>query len=307
MAMDELVKLTQTPKEKEIYMIAGWRQWADAGSVSSALPPYLVNLTHAEKIGEVKSDPFYVFQVPGTQALFRPEIKLDEGYTKELKEHKNEIHYAVCNGKGLVIISGDEPQLNVQRYAEVFFGIAKELRVQRVVAVGGIYAAVPYDKDRQMSCTYSLKTMKAELERYAVRFSSYEGGVSIGSYLASKAEKMGMEYVGLYAFVPMYDLTSLVPNLAAVGIDEDYKAWNDLTRRLNHMFNLGLDLSDLEKQSEKLISSMAARIDELEKKMPQARIKEFLKKFDDEFTEMSFAPMDVWEDGLKDLFGEESN
>jgi hypothetical protein len=67
------------------------------------------------------------------------------------------------------------------------------------------------------------------------------------------------------------------------------------------MFNLGLDLSDLESQSEKLISSMSLKIEELEK-TTQTRIKEFLKKFDDEFTEMSFTPLDVWEDGLKDLF-----
>ncbi len=305
--MDQLVKFEQTPKEKELYMIAGWRQWADAGAISSALPPYLVNLTHATKIGEVKSDSFYLFQIPGTQALFRPEIKLEEGYTKELRAHKNEIYYSVCNGKGLLIFTGDEPQVNVERYAEIFFGIAKEFNVKRVIAVGGVYAAVPYDKDRQVSCTYSLKPMKNELERYAVRFSNYEGGVSIGSYLASKAEQMGIEYVGMYAFVPMYDLTPLVPSLQAVGIEEDYKAWNDLTRRLNHMFGLGLDLSDLEAQSGTLISSMSARIDELEKKMPQVQIKEFLKKFDADFTEMSFTPLDVWEDGLKDLFQDTEN
>ncbi len=300
--MDDLVKFVQTPKEKELYMIAGWRQWADAGAISSALPPYLMNLTHATKIGEVKSDSFYLFQIPGTQDLLRPEIKLEEGYTKELRAHKNEIYYSVCNGKGLVIFTGDEPQVNAERYAEIFFGIAKEFKVKRVVAVGGVYAAVPYDKDRQVSCTYSLKPMKSELERYAVRFSNYEGGVSIGSYLASKAEQMGIEYVGMYAFVPMYDLTPLAPSLQAIGIEEDYKAWNDLTRRLNHMFGLGLDLNDLETQSEKLISSMSAKIDDLEKKMPQVHIREFLKKFDDDFTEMSFTPLDVWEDGLKDLF-----
>lgn len=300
--MDELLKFDQVPKGQELYMIAGWRQWADAGSASSGLPPYLVKLTHAAKIGEIKSDPFYLFQIPGTQALFRPEIKLENGYPKELRERKNEIYYAELGGKGLLIFLGDEPQINAERYAEAFFNIAKEFGVKRVAGVGGVYAAVPYAQDRQVSCTYSLKTMKDELERYAVRFSNYGGGVSIGSYLASKAEPMGVEYIGLNAFVPMYDLESISPDLETVGIDDDYKAWHDVMQRLNHMFSLGLDLSDLATQSEELVASMTEKIDELEKKTPQAHIKEFLDKIEADFEEMSFTPLDVWEDGLRDLF-----
>jgi proteasome assembly chaperone (PAC2) family protein len=100
----------------------------------------------------------------------------------------------------------------------------------------------------------------------------------------------------------MYDLTSLAAGLQGVGIDEDYKAWQDVTRRLSHMFGLDLDLTDLESQSQDLVASMAAKMKELEKKMPQAHIGEFLKKIEENFEEMSFAPLDVWEDGLRDLF-----
>ena len=35
--MNDWVKLRAKPEEEEIYMIAGWEQWADAGSVSSGL------------------------------------------------------------------------------------------------------------------------------------------------------------------------------------------------------------------------------------------------------------------------------
>ena len=64
--MDELVEIWEKPTAAEIYMITGWRQWADAGSISSALPEYLVELTAARKIGEIKPGPFYLFQIPGT-------------------------------------------------------------------------------------------------------------------------------------------------------------------------------------------------------------------------------------------------
>ena len=300
--MDELIELREKPMAEETYMIAGWRQWADAGAISSALPQYLVEKTEARKIGQIKSDGFYLFQVPGTHQFLRPEIKLEEGYRKELRSSKNELFYSGNDRKGLVVFLGDEPHLNVERYAEAFFDVVQELGVKRVAAVGGVYGAVPYDKDRQVSCTYSLRRMKDELTEYAVGFSNYEGGASIGSYLADRAERLGVEYFVYYAVVPMYDFSQLSPLLQGIRIEHDFKAWYDLMRRFNHMFGLRLDLSDLKRQSDELMASMTAEIDELEKKAPQLSIREYLDKLAKDFDEVSFMPLDVWDRELGDLF-----
>ncbi len=300
--MDELVELAEKPVAQEMYMIAGWRQWADAGATSSALPQYLVEKTEARKIGRIKSQGFYMFQVPGTHQFLRPEIKLEEGYIKELRSSKNELFYSGNERKGLVIFLGDEPHMNIERYAEAFFDAVQELGVKRVAVVGGVYGTVPYNKDRQVSCTYSLPGMKGELSEYAVRFSNYEGGASIGSYLADRAEHLGIEYFVYYAVVPMYDLSQLSSLLQGVRIENDFKAWYDLMRRFNHMFGLRLDLSDLERQSDELTASMTAEIDELEKKAPQSSIREYLDKLAADFDETPFMPLDVWDRELGDLF-----
>jgi proteasome assembly chaperone (PAC2) family protein len=300
--MDELIELSEKPVAEEMYLIAGWRQWADAGAISSALPQYLVEKTQARKIGQIKSDGFYMFQVPGTHQFLRPEIKLEEGYRKELRSNKNELFYSGNDRKGLVVFLGDEPHLNVERYAQAFFNVVQELGVKKVAVVGGVYGAVPYHKDRQVSCTYSLRSMKDELAQYAVGFSNYEGGASIGSYLADRAEQLGVEYFVYYAVVPMYDLSQLSPLLQGLRIERDFKAWYDLMRRFNHMFGLRLDLSDLERQSDELMASMTAEIDELEKKAPQLSIREHLDKLANDFDEMSFMPLDVWDRELGDLF-----
>jgi len=303
--MNELLEFTEMPTAENTYMIAGWRQWADAGNVSSALPQYLVEQTAARRIGQVQSDSFYIFQIPGAQHFLRPEIKLEEGYRTELRPRKNEIFYAGDARNGLVLFLGEEPHLNPKQYAEAFFDVAVQLKVKRVVAIGGVYAPVPYDKDRHFSCSYSLPRMKPELAEYAVQFSGYEGGVSIGSYLADRAEHLGIEYVVLYAMVPMYDFSSLSPMVEGVTIGNDFKSWYDLMRRLNYMFKLGLDLSDLEQQSRELVRSVAAQIEALEGKVPQAQVREFLEKINANFKEMSFMPLDdVWETGLSDIFKE---
>ncbi len=301
--MNDLIELWEKPPVENAALIAGWRQWADGGATSSELPKYLIEQTHARPIGAFKSDPFYVFQLPGTHALFRPEIKLEDGYRAELRVKQNEIYFAENQGKPLLIFLGDEPQLNVARYAEAFFNLAQTFHVPRIVTLGGVYGNVPHDKDREISCTYSLRALKDELTEYAVSFSNYEGGVSIGSYLLDYAEKQGIEYLVFYAAVPMFDLTQLSPLLQTLLIEQDHKAWYDVMRRVNHLLKLGLDLADLERASRKAIKSFDAKIDDLEKALPQVSVRAHLNKLTEHFVEPSFMPLDdVWKKGLGDLF-----
>jgi len=60
------------PETQDMYMLVGWRQWADAGSVSSGLPDYLIQWLHAERIGAIRPDGFYIFQFPGTHEPCAP-------------------------------------------------------------------------------------------------------------------------------------------------------------------------------------------------------------------------------------------
>lgn len=300
--MDPLIELHEQPTADEIYMIAGWRHWADAGSVSSELPQYLINHLGARQIGRLRSDGFYLFQIPGTHHFLRPEITLVDGYRQELQHPRNEVYYVGDDQRGLVLFLGDEPHLNAERYAEVFFDLVKTLNVRRVVGLGGVYGAVPFEKERNISCAYSLPAMKDELARYAVRFSNYQGGVSLGSYLVDHAEKVDVEYFSMYAFVPMYDLSQLSKRLQTVSVEEDYKAWLDVMRRLNAMMSLDIDLSDLEHKSDQLMAEMNIKLDELERKTPQHRIRDHIERMTEDFVELPFNPLDdLWSKELGDI------
>jgi proteasome assembly chaperone (PAC2) family protein len=301
--MSDLFVLREVPDAQEIHMIAGWHQWADAGSVSSGLPPYLVELTHARRIGEIKPTGFYMFQIPRAHDLLRPKIALDDGYRKHLETKRNEFFYAGDEQKGLVLFLGEEPHLNVERYVEAFLDAAVELGVKRVVTVGGVHAPVPYDRDRQVSCAYSLPSLRAELEKYAVQFSDYEGGSSIGTYLIHRAEHRGIELVSFYVLVPFYDFMHISIRFAGIQLEEDFKAWYDLLRRFSHMFGLGLDLTSLEGKSRQLLAIVDAQINELDEEMPELQVREQIAEMTAGFEETSFMPLsDVWGRELKDLF-----
>jgi predicted ATP-grasp superfamily ATP-dependent carboligase len=306
--MNDWVQLQEKPVAPEIYLIAGWQQWADAGSVSSGLPQYLITHTGARKIGEMDPDGFYLFQIPGTHHLLRPEVHFEEGYSRRIKPRRNDFYYADLEGKGLVIFLGDEPHINIDRYADGLFDAIKQLGVRRSALVGGVYGAMPYDKDREVSCTYSLRRMKKELEAYAVRFSNYQGGATIGSYLVDRAEQHELEVFVFNAFVPAYDFSQSSAAIQGVRIEHDYKAWYELMRRFNYMFGLGIDLSDLDRQSEDLISSIDAKIEEIERTVPQVNVRGYLERLAHDFTERPFMPLDdVWERELGDLFDEDDD
>lgn len=303
--MNELVELWEKPASGK-HMIAGWHQWADAGAISSGLPRYLIEQTHATKIGSIRPDGFYLFQIPGAHHFLRPVVKLDEGYRERLQQRRNEFFYSGDDERDFLIFLGEEPHQCEERYAEAFFDAVEEFGVERVGAVAGVYGPVPYDKDRDISCVYSLPGMKEELSRYAVRFSNYEGGATISTYLADRAEPRGIEFFTFYALVPSYDFSKRSMVVQPIAIEEDFKAWYDLMRRLNRMFGLGMELSDLERQSEELIATWDSKIDHLARTMPQLQVKDYMEEVNADFTEESFVPLsDVWEEALRDLFEED--
>lgn len=303
--MHEAVELWEKPEAKEIYAIAGWRQWADAGSVSSGLPKYLVEHTGARQIGEIRSAGFYLFQIPGTHDLLRPEVKFEDGYRTKVNRRTNEFFYTGNEERGLLIFLGEEPHMDVDGYINAFFDVISELGVRRVAGLGGVYGSMPYDVDRHVSCVYSKPALKAELTDYAVNFSNYGGGASLGSFLVDRAEQRDIEYFTFYSFVPAYDFSQTGSMMQGMRIENDFRAWYELMRRFNYMFNLGVDLSDLEQQSSELTLSMDAKIEELEKKMPESKVRGYLADLTANFTEKPFMPLDdVWERELGDLFDE---
>jgi hypothetical protein len=120
--------------------------------------------------------------------------------------------------------------------------------------------------------------------------------------MADAAERHNVEYFSFYSFVPAYDFSHLSQQLQGLRIENDFKAWHELMRRLNHMFHLGIDLTDLERRGAELTDSVDAKIEEIEHKMPQLNVREYLESLARDFNEMAFMPLDVWERGLGDLF-----
>lgn len=301
--MSEAVDLWERPQAGEINMIVGWRQWADAGSISSGLPQYLIQQTNAHQIGKIRPDGFYLFQIPGTHDLVRPIVEFEKGYPKSLESRDNLLYFSGNEQQGIVFFAGDEPHMDAERYVTAILNAAELLNVSRIITFGGVYGELPYDKERMVSAIYSLPSMRGEVESLGVNVSDYHGGASIGSYLCKRAGERNMELIGFYAFVPTYDFSKISEISNTIRLENDFMAWLGVMRRVNFLLKLNIDLSDLEKRSEKLVKLVDDKVEEMDSLAPQIGIREYMNRLSEGFEEMPFYPLDdVWEDELRRLF-----
>ncbi len=303
--MAEISELWDAPTAKDVFAVAGWEQWANAGSISSDLPQYLIERLEARHIGRMKGDGFYLFQIPATHDLMRPQVEFEEGHHTVVQRYFNDVYYWEDDEKGLVIFAGCEPHIDVDRYAVAFFEMLNTLRVKRTVGLGGVFGNVPFRLDRNVSCVYSLPIMQEELAEYAVNFSNYKGGASLGSYLSIQATEMDIEYCTFYSLVPAYDLSTYDLSQRGLRVDVDYRAWYEVMRRLNVMFNLQIDLSDLEERSHSLTSALETKLAQLVQQAGGDRLERHLARMEAEFEEKSFLPFEgIWEDELGNILDE---
>jgi len=304
--MSEAVDLHERPSAEHMYMIVGWQQWADGGSVSSGLPRFLVQQTKARKIGSIKSDGFYLFQIPGTHDLVRPIVEFSDGYPETLEAPRNTFYYTEEADNGVVFFTGDEPHMDVERYVEAVLYVARELNVERIITCAGVYGEMPHDKERLISAIYSNPDLKPELDKLSVNFSDYQGGASIGSYLCRRAADADMDCIGLYAFIPTYDFSALVQAAQGIRIENDFGAWHGILRRINYMLKTRFDLTEIEEKYAELTRTIEDRINEMDAQSPDVGIRAYVQQIEDAFAEVVFDPLEeVWEQEINRLFDDD--
>ena len=298
MSNDLLVLEKEIVKPEEpTFMIAGFTQWANAGNVSTGIPEYLIEKLHARRVGHILKDDFYIFQLPGSHFMFRPPVKYVEGYEENYQEEPiNDFHYAEISEKGLIIFIGTEPNQHEDVYVNTLLDGAKELGVERIIVPAGVGGEVPFDKERLVSCTYSLKQMQKELKNYAVTFSNYDKNATIGMVINHYSKERGIESLRMSARTPSYQ----VP----LTTYSDKRAMYDILRRIRYMFEINLDLSDLEKESKRQIADFENELKRLYMDNPdiELQITTYMQQIGERFEELKFEePTKIPDVFLKEL------
>jgi predicted ATP-grasp superfamily ATP-dependent carboligase len=269
--------------QKPTFMIAGFNQWANAGNVSTGIPEYLIEKLHARRVGHIRKDDFYIFQVPGSHFMFGTPVKYVNGYEEDYQgEPINDFHYAEIDEKGLIIFIGTEPNQREDVYVNTLLDGAEELGIKRIIVPAGVGGEVPFDKERRINCTYSMKQMQEELKKYAVNLLNFSMNATIGMAINHYSKVRGIESIRMSARTPSYQVQ--------LTFHSDKRAMYDILRRIRYMFGIKLDLSDLEKESRQQLTDFENTLKVLFQNNPalKPQVTTYMKQIAERFEELKF-------------------
>lgn len=221
-----VIELEGRPELNEPVMVFAFAGWNDAAEAATGLVDHLIDVFGATRFGEVDPEDYYDFQVS------RPLISVGDGGVRSLSWPGTGVYLCrLPDGRDLILVRGIEPSMRWRSFATEVVGLAFELDVDRVVALGALLADTPHTRPVPVSAVASnpglLRTLEADSTHY-------EGPTGIVGVLSEAFARAGIDTVSFWASVPHYVSQAPCP-----------KATLELLRRLEEALDLPIPVGDL--------------------------------------------------------------
>jgi PAC2 family len=229
------VNLEWRPDLERPVLIAAFTGWNDAAEAASAALGTLEKSWEARRFGTFDAEEFFDFQTT------RPQIKLTEGVTRRIEWPENVVSATApsletAGGRGVVLLSGPEPNFRWRSFCAAVAELAKDLGVELVVTMGALLADVPHSRPVSVSAN---SQDPALVENLGLSASRYEGPTGITGILHRACAEAGLPSVSFWASVPHY--LPAVPSAPATLA---------LLNSLSNLLGMEVDTSELERTAE---------------------------------------------------------
>lgn len=197
---NQYIKLDWLPELERPILVAGFTGWNDAAEAASVAVSTLGASWEAQRFGGFGPEEFFDFQTT------RPEIKLVEGVTRRIEWPENALHATArspeaTNGRGVVLLSGPEPNFRWRTFCDGVVEVARRLGVELVVTMGALLADVPHSRPVAVSAN---SQDPALIENLGLSASRYEGPTGITGVLHRACAQADLPSVSFWASVPHY-------------------------------------------------------------------------------------------------------
>src|SRR5262245_66464058 len=201
----KLLRFRHRPSLENATLVLAFTAWMDGGDVSTGTVRRLRDLLAARPFAEIDPESFYIYNFPGsmeTAALFRPEIKIEDGLIASIDMPSNVFYFH--EPANLVLFLGKEPNLRWRTFGDCVLELARQVGVRRMLFVGSFGGPLPHTREPRLHVTCSDAALRDEMARYGLRRTGYQGPGSFTSYLMTRAKAAGLEMVSLAAEIPGY-------------------------------------------------------------------------------------------------------
>jgi len=226
------INLEWRPELERPVLISAFTGWNDAAEAASVALGTLRDAWEARRFGSFDSEEFFDYQST------RPQIKLVEGVTRRIEWPENVLwatapSLEAAGGRGVILLSGPEPNFRWRAFCAAVIELAKELKVELVVTMGALLADVPHSRPVSVSANSQDPSLVENLNLSASR---YEGPTGITGVLHRACAEANLPSVSFWAAVPHYLPAVPSPPAALALLDS-----------LSSLFGMEVDTSSLER------------------------------------------------------------
>ena len=214
------IQIHELPDLKNPLLIAGFDGWGNALKISSGMATYLIRTFRGQRFAELDPDVFFRYDEK------RPVVLIEDGMFKTLSPPGGAFYAAQTapDGRDLVILKADEPNLRWFGFVEELFNLCSRLHIGTIITLGSMYDHVLHT-DRILSAVASDADLSSMLRQKGVNSISYQGPSAIHSSIHSEALKRNIACISLWCHCPYYlqgtthfgILAHLAKMLAAIG------------------------------------------------------------------------------------------
>lgn len=246
--MDAL-KINHVPELRDPILVIAFYGWNDAAEAATDTVRHLRRLASRQStrfeaagegpVAEIDPEEFFVFTEQ------RPTVRITEGATRQITWPTTDFTVArLGNGnRDLILAIGTEPHLKWKTFGSQILALMTRFGAREIVTLGALLADTPHTRPVPVSGGASDPTRAAELGFQASR---YEGPTGIVGTLSEACRHGGMDHISLWASVPHY-----------ISGGKNPKATLALLGKLTEVYDLGLDLSNLELRGKRYESQIS--------------------------------------------------
>lgn len=226
--MRELLKFSWQPKLQSPSLIVGWS--GEASTLGAKVTDYLNKKLGGQSFGEIEPTEF--FPLAG--------VTVED----DLVQFPESKFYAFPRND-LIVLRSNPPSYDWYKFLTLILDTAENCQVKEIYTIGGMVSLSAHTTPRQLLGTFNSPELKEALSSYNLdRGLNYEippgQRPTLNSFLLWAANRRNIPGVSLWVPIPFY--------LLAV---DDPKAEKRVLEFFNRRFDLGLDLSDVDKEIKK--------------------------------------------------------
>jgi proteasome assembly chaperone (PAC2) family protein len=208
-------------------LVMAFGGWIDAGEAATGALQHLVHHGVAPRLASLDAEEFFVL------TLTRPIVRRPAEGPREVHWPQSEfwVWQPPEGPPGLLLFCGMEPHLQWRTYAQRLLDVAQRCGVQRIVALGALFAEQPHTRPPRVTGRSTEPAWQARVEAWGMsRPSRYEGPTGIATVVLEAATRRGISHLALMGHAPHYlqgtenpaviqALLAVVTRVLDVGLD----------------------------------------------------------------------------------------